>query len=312
MFVKVSVIVPVYNVAPYLSACLDSLCNQTLKDIEIIVVNDNSTDNSLKILEDFSSKDSRIKIINNNHNQKTAEVRNVGLSIARGEYVSFIDGDDYIDLNFYEKLYSMATKNNADIAKGLTKTINIDGSIVVANDNDNIIKNGKFEFFGHLLTAIYRRSMLKKHNIKFHIDFFCFQIQAVYFANKIVCRNDVFYNYVRHSNSCDSNCFTIEKWQRLNLGHANYIYDWISSHEYRENIKNDYLERIKGLYFYGFNKLAKKDVITACRILAETMKDKYNCGYNTSNIKKLSRKLYRKNKITTQIDYYKNILKGNI
>lgn len=312
MCIKVSIVVPIYNIEPYLSACMDSLCNQTLKDIEIIAINDNSEDNSLEILEDFSKKDSRIKIINNITNQKTAVARNIGLLSARGEYVSFIDGDDYIDLDFCEKLYNLAKENNADIAKGLTKTINIDGSINIADDNDNIIKNGKFEFFGHLLSAIYRQNMLKENNIKFYIDFFCFQIQAVYYANKIVCANNIFYNYVRHQNSCDSASFTIEKWKRLNLGHANFIYDWISSHEYQENIKNKYLERVKDLYFYGFNKLAKDDIASASKILAKTMKDNYNCGYDISDMRKLSRKLYKENKITTKIDYYKNLLKGNI
>ena len=312
MSVKVSVIVPVYNVAPYLPACMESLCKQTLTDIEIIAVNDNSTDNCLDILQTFAKKDNRIKIINNTTNQRTATARNAGLAAATGEYVSFIDGDDFLDTDFYEKLYANAIANNADIAKGLTKTLNADGTIDVATDNNTIKQQGKYAFMGHLLTAIYNRDMLIKHKIQFHIDFFCFQIQAVYFANKIVCCDDVFYNYVRHAGSCDSDIFSIKKWQRLNLGHANFIYDWVISHPYDKDIRDLYLERVKGLYFYGFNKLIKSDVIAACDILAKTMINKYNCGFNITDIRKLRRKLYRKNKATKLFDYYINILKGRI
>lgn len=312
MNVKVSIIVPIYNVASYLPACMESLCNQTLADIEIIAINDNSTDNCLDILQNFSKRDRRIKIISNSVNCGTAAARNTGLAVARGQYVSFVDGDDFLDSEFYEKLYSLAIMNDADISKGLTKTLNVDGSVYIATDNDEIKQKGKYAFMGHLLTAIYNRDMLVNHNIKFYIDFFCFQIQAVYFSNKIVCCDDAFYNYVRHAGSCDSDVFSLEKWQRLNLGHANFIYDWVASHPYDENTKDLYLERVKALYFYGFNKLIKSDICVACHILAHTMSNKYDCGFNTKNLKKLSRKLYRKNKKTSMLDYYINILKGQI
>ncbi len=312
MPIKISIIVPIYNVAPYLSQCIESLCNQTLKEIEIIAVNDASTDNSLKILESYSHKDQRLKIINKTENEGTASARNSGLSMAQGEYVSFIDGDDFVDANFYERLYNLAINDDADIAKGVTKSLHTDGSIQIAQDNTAITQFGKFAFMGHLLSAIYRRQFLSQHDIKFHIDFFCFQIQAVYYANKIICCNDVYYNYVRHADSCDSEVFTLEKWQRLNLGHANYIYHWIQTHPYTEEIKKVYLERVKGLYFYGFNKLKKSDIPTACKILSQTLAEEYDCGFDTHNLKKLQRKLYRKNRKTGKLDFYLNLIKGQI
>lgn len=113
--VKVSIIVPVYNVEKYLEKCLDSLINQTLKDIEIICVNDGSKDNSLKILEKYSQKDNRIIIINQD-NAGLSVARNSGIDIAKGEYIGFVDSDDWVDLDFYEKLYNSAIKNDADIA----------------------------------------------------------------------------------------------------------------------------------------------------------------------------------------------------
>lgn len=312
MKLKVSIIVPVYNVGPYLTKCMKSLCNQTLKDVEIIAVNDCSTDDSFTILNEFGEKDARIKIINHERNELTAKTRNDGLEIAHGEYIGFVDGDDYVDLDFYEKLYNLAKSTNSDIAKVITKTINEDGTITIANDNEKINKNGKYEFFGNLLTAIYRRNLLQKYNIKFHIDFFCFQIQAVYYANKVACSDSTFYNYVRHSDSCDSKVFSLEKWQRLNLGHANFIYDFVTSHQYGNEVKKSYLKRIRNLYFYGYNRLTKKDVLQGSLVLAHTISTKYNCGFNTNNMKKLRRELYRKNKSTTIIDYFIHLLKGEL
>ena len=100
---KISVIVPVYKVEKFLPKCLESLINQTLKDIEIICINDGSPDNSLKILEEYAKKDSRIKIINQK-NAGPSVARNNGMSAASGEYIGFVDSDDWIDLDFYEKL----------------------------------------------------------------------------------------------------------------------------------------------------------------------------------------------------------------
>ena len=113
--VKVSIIVPVYNVEKFLEKCLDSLTNQTLKDIEIICVNDGSTDNSLNILKSFSEKDSRIIIINK-QNEGPSVARNTGMKIAKGEYIGFVDSDDWVDLDFYEKLYNSTINNGADIS----------------------------------------------------------------------------------------------------------------------------------------------------------------------------------------------------
>ena len=103
--VKISIIVPVFNVEKYLSECLNSLINQTLKDIEIICVDDGSTDSSPSILEEFRNKDERIKVIRQ-ENSGVSVARNNGLAIAQGEYVGFVDSDDWVDADFFEKLYS--------------------------------------------------------------------------------------------------------------------------------------------------------------------------------------------------------------
>ena len=111
---KVSVIIPVYNSEKYLSECLDSVVNQTLKDIEIICVNDGSKDSSLRILEEYASKDNRVKIINQ-ENKGAGLARNSGLEIAQGEYLSLLDSDDIFEHDMLEILYKKAKEKDTDI-----------------------------------------------------------------------------------------------------------------------------------------------------------------------------------------------------
>ena len=113
---KISVIIPVYNVEEYLNECLDSIVNQTIKDIEIICVDDGSTDNSLSILNEYLSKDERFLVITQK-NLGPSVSRNKGIDSAKGDYITFIDSDDYLLNNDYlEKLYNACEKHNADIA----------------------------------------------------------------------------------------------------------------------------------------------------------------------------------------------------
>ncbi len=112
---KVSVILPVYNVGKYLRQSLDSLINQTLKEIEIICVNDGSTDDSYDILEEYKAKDSRIKVIHK-ENKGTGAARNDGLRIATGECIGFVDPDDWVKPNMFERLYNLIKEKNLDIA----------------------------------------------------------------------------------------------------------------------------------------------------------------------------------------------------
>ncbi|WP_026364374.1 glycosyltransferase family 2 protein [Brachyspira innocens] len=128
--IKVSVIVPIFNVEKYLKKCLDSVINQTLKDIEIICINDCSTDGSKDIVLEYIQKDKRIKLISNEKNSGIGITRNEGINTSVGEYISFIDSDDYISCNYLEELYKTALKYDADIV--FTNNINI--------VRDNIIK----------------------------------------------------------------------------------------------------------------------------------------------------------------------------
>lgn len=111
---KISVIVPVYNVAEYIPKCLDSLINQTYQNLEIICVNDGSKDNSLEILNEYEKKDKRIKVIDK-ENGGVSSARNAGLKVCRGDYITFVDSDDYLDLDVYEKSINRIKQENADV-----------------------------------------------------------------------------------------------------------------------------------------------------------------------------------------------------
>ncbi len=122
--IKVSVIIPIYNVEKYLRECLDSVVNQTLKDIEIICVNDGSTDNSLEILKEYKQKDKRIKLISQK-NYGAGVARNTGLNIANGEYLAFIDGDDFYENDFCRQMYDKAVDTNSDVVICQAQNYNI-------------------------------------------------------------------------------------------------------------------------------------------------------------------------------------------
>lgn len=178
----ISIIIPVYNVENYLEQCLDSVINQNLNDIEIICVNDGSTDNSLNILKKFASQDKRIRIISK-ENGGQASARNLGIQEANGKYISFVDSDDFIKNDMLTKLYEIAETYDLDIA--MCKVSLYDNNSGKINNNAWYYKLGVFEncnkkIFNHNDTheftceisvtpynKIYKTSLLKENNILF-------------------------------------------------------------------------------------------------------------------------------------------------
>lgn len=203
---KVSVIVPVYNVEKYLEKCLESVVNQTLRDIEIICINDGATDSSGGILEKFALKDKRIIVVNK-ENGGLANARNTGLEVAKGDFIGFVDSDDWIDLDFYEKLYNAALETDADVAVA---------GIVRKNDKKHKIRLNfqkqcaytTFEDKVNCIDAInspsvwnkiYRRTFLEKiglrfQNVRYYEDGY-YTINALYYGNKLVTVPDTNYYY---------------------------------------------------------------------------------------------------------------------
>ena len=120
---KISVIIPVYNVEKYLRECLDSVVNQTVRDIEIICVNDGSTDSSLSILNEYAEKDQRFRVLSQK-NQGAGAARNAGLEVAKGDYLAVLDSDDKYDLSMLQKLLDLARENDLDIAICRSQSLN--------------------------------------------------------------------------------------------------------------------------------------------------------------------------------------------
>ncbi|MBQ3641790.1 glycosyltransferase family 2 protein [bacterium] len=224
----ISVIIPVYNVAPFLKRCLDSITNQTLSDIEIICINDCSTDNSLDILNEYALKDRRIKLINLLKNQGAAVARNNGIKNAQGEYISFVDSDDTIDINFYEELYKKAKKNNTDIVKGGLIRHNPDGTTEEGNINKLIKKYNKFYCIYEFTSAIYKNSFINKNQIYFPPDIK--MSEDVLFLNTAVLKSKSFeiidntnYHYYRRKDSTDKSQLPIDKIKFSLLAYENII-----------------------------------------------------------------------------------------
>ena len=150
---KVSIIVPIYKVEPYLKRCVDSLINQTLQDIEIILVDDGSPDNCPKMCDEFAKQDSRIKVVHKS-NGGAASARNLGLDIATGDYFAFVDSDDYIEKNMYESMLKVAIDHNCNFVMCDCIKEYSDKSIVYSHNiregfytKDQLIK----EHYQHLL-----------------------------------------------------------------------------------------------------------------------------------------------------------------
>ena len=168
---KLSIIVPCYKVEKYLPRCLDSLVNQTLKDIEIICINDGSPDNCLKILKDYQKKYKDKIVIIDKKNEGVWKGRKDGIRKATGEFIGFVDSDDYVALDYAEKLYNKAVKENADISVCGFDRIDLDTgklySRVMCKNEDKVIDiekdpGGLLELNGAPWNKIYKAELLKK------------------------------------------------------------------------------------------------------------------------------------------------------
>lgn len=209
--IKVSILVPIYNIEEYLDACLSSVVNQKLKKIEIICINDGSTDKSLNIIQKFMQIDNRIKLINK-ENSGYGDSMNLGLKAAQGEYIGIIESDDIAKKNMFQKLYNLAQKNNfPDIVKSnyfqyFSKT---NEKILKKNINKKLcnktfkpIKENKiFKSVPAVWSAIYKNTFLKKFDINFlptpgaSYQDTSFNFKALYFASSMYCTSKAFIKY---------------------------------------------------------------------------------------------------------------------
>lgn len=259
---KISIIVPVYNVEKYLSRCIESLINQIYQNIEIICINDGSTDNSLQILENYTNKDNRIKVINQ-QNQGVSVARNIGLDNATGDYILFVDADDWLEISACETL---------------TKQIEADLDIIFfayKRNEKTIVKNYNFQGLNldyakkyywseiynktsitnapkGIWNKLYRIQYIKKYNLRFpsrvsHCEDAIFLMEVLMFNPLVKILNETLYNYdCTRENSAT-------KISRLAYLHKNIIYrDAILAFD----INNDFQKYIKSCFLDDyFNNL---------------------------------------------------------
>ena len=226
----ISVIVPVYNVEKYLNRCIDSIINQTYKNLEIILVDDGSPDNCGKICDEYAKKDSRIKVIHK-ENGGLSDARNVGINIARGTYVGFVDSDDWIEEEMYEILYNNILKYNADLstcnfirtAKNVKKSYN-KGNIIKIYTRGEYLKKffkiGTQECVYYAWNKLYRRELLSKE--QYPVGLTSEDVEGTFKyllkCEKVVTTKKICYNYfyneksITESNFSDKDLDLIKIW----------------------------------------------------------------------------------------------------
>lgn len=203
----ISVVIPVYNVEKYLSECLDSVINQTYKNLQIILVDDGSTDSSGKICDEYAEKDARITVVHQS-NAGAGAAKNTGLDLVKGEYFSIIDSDDYIELDMYEKMVNSLEKYNADIVQCLFRNVyvndsfdrkyKIKGNYPKVLTSKSFLKEYLYDWkYAIFWNKLFKSSLLKE--IRFpvgrKIDDEFFTYKLVCNAKKVVNIDNILYNY---------------------------------------------------------------------------------------------------------------------
>lgn len=204
--IKVSIIVPIYNAEKYLSKCIDSILNQTERNIEVILVDDGSSDNSRQICREYQKKDNRVKIIYQ-ENAGVSAARNQGIAVAKGSYIGFVDADDWIEPEMYSRLLEEAKKTGADIVMCDVKTVYDDGRVIVDTitqlSESRVVKKNDFtpsllvEMAGAVWRCIYKtnksNALLFPIGVTFSEDRI-FNIHAMGYANIISYVKESYYN----------------------------------------------------------------------------------------------------------------------
>lgn len=213
---NISVIVPVYNIAKYLPKCLESIVNQTYKAIEILLINDGSTDESGKICDEYAKKDNRIKVIHQN-NQGISATRNVGIKASTCDYIIFIDSDDYINEDYIETLYNCIVKTNSDVASVNYNVVKTDGTILFNGSQETNLKENELVIFegtdiikellsqkiikNFVWNKIYKKNILCKFKVGINYEDMAFALEVFSKTKKVAFINKSCYNYVKREDS---------------------------------------------------------------------------------------------------------------
>ncbi len=234
----ISVIIPVYKVEKYLEECVKSVINQTYKNLEIILVDDGSPDSCPILCDEWAKRDSRIVVIHK-ENGGLSSARNAGVAIAKGEYIGFVDSDDFVALDMYEKMYNAILKSNAELCICGMKWINEDGSVYEKISPSPIIdevltkEEAFYKLFGlsysYYVTSVNR---LYKKNIFEKVVFPAGKLYEDEFTahhffeecESIVCIKDELYFYVQHQGSITHSAYTIKKMEAVDSSYDRYMF----------------------------------------------------------------------------------------
>lgn len=263
MLLKLSIIIPVYNAEKFICKCLTSLLDQTLKEMEIIVVDDRGLDNSMQLVRELKERvddENRIRIIEMPHNSGAAAARNYGLKYAQGEYVAFVDSDDWCEPAMYETLYRLAKEGDcdwcyADAVKEYPdgkKTLLRQPEVPSGELTAEILKTMLSRFVAYFWTSIYKRDFLTKNHIEFPLYRFSedsfFVWKVVMHAQRFATVNETFYHYIVQPNSV-SNIYDGTKHQQKVEVFSLLINDLRDEQKYLPyKAELDYLYIKKGLF----------------------------------------------------------------
>ena len=267
---KVSIIIPCYNVENYIKECLDSVVNQTLKDIEIICVDDGSTDSTGRILDDYAIKDSRIKVIHKPNSGYGASM-NVGIDNATGDYIGIVEPDDYVELNMFEKLHNIAIETQVDFVKSdffnfcedmVQNYIQLDNKNTHYNRVINPMKEKSIFHIGiNTWTGIYKTDFINSNNIRYNetpgarYQDQGFWFQTMMFAKSVYILNQAFYHY-RYFQTNSSNNPNGFYWIQTEYS---YIFNLLNQHS---DLKKELIQEYNCFkfnnYLFNFGKLDKK------------------------------------------------------
>ncbi|GAA4274183.1 glycosyltransferase family 2 protein [Aquimarina gracilis] len=254
----ISVIVPIYNAEKYLDRCIDSICNQSYKNLEIILVNDGSKDNSLAICNTFASKDHRIQIIDIS-NQGVSNARNTGLKTATGDFIQFLDSDDFMTKEYIETLYDCMQNNEGDYVICGIKSLNNEleeldyweagnHAFDMKTPDEDVLYQlfDKFLMFGPV-NKLYKRGLLQKSNIFFDTSLsygedLLFNLEYLKLTSRIVVTNKVYWSYIQDNvNSLSKKRLNdkIEIVERLHTGILNFLKEiGIESYSFKSLLHN--------------------------------------------------------------------------
>lgn len=234
---RVSIIVPMYGVEQYVEKCIKSLLNQTLQEIEIILVDDGSPDRSGEIADEYAQKDSRIKVVHQK-NAGLGPARNSGVQVATGEYIGFVDSDDWVNYEMFGSLYEMAIKNNADIVvsghcdvtSGVVTKIKRHPLAGQTLDSSEMIMEIRKNLYGHKLNdnvvevfpmsvcmSIYRREFILKYKLEFQeilSEDIIFNLSAYKYAKIMTFTGDTDYCYRKDEQASITQTFSRKKLLR--------------------------------------------------------------------------------------------------